>query len=373
MKYRVFILCSGLGRINRGFESFSDECFRALSQFPTLDVHLFQGGGKREKHRRIVWNMHRNSFIAKLIGKFAMRDSYFVEQVSFGISILPVIILNRPHVIYLSDATLANFLWHAKRLLKFKAKIILSNGAPFSPPYPHHDVLQQVVPFEFEIGRNSDSASDNQVLLPYGFNFTSPPCPTSKEQLRNQLKLPGDRILLLSVGAINNTHKRMGYLIEELASLNTPRPYLIILGQRDAESDSLEQIAIDRLGAEHFEFRTVPHSHVQMYYEASDIFVLPSLTEGFGRSIVEAMGSGISVLCHDAPHTRYILGEFGIYGDFTKSGILMDLLLTTISSRAFANRSSEQVLQARQRFSWETLAQEYEKFLIHSAEVSCQA
>ena len=34
---KVFLICSGLGRVNRGFESFTQECFDALSQAPELE------------------------------------------------------------------------------------------------------------------------------------------------------------------------------------------------------------------------------------------------------------------------------------------------------------------------------------------------
>ena len=65
---RVFIVCSGLGRITRGFESFMQECFETLKEEPDLDVTLYKGGGHsapreypnlelaaRRKARRVGW------------------------------------------------------------------------------------------------------------------------------------------------------------------------------------------------------------------------------------------------------------------------------------------------------------------------------
>jgi 1,2-diacylglycerol 3-alpha-glucosyltransferase len=42
---KVFLICSGLGRIDRGFKSFTQECFDALFGEPGLEVTLFKGGG----------------------------------------------------------------------------------------------------------------------------------------------------------------------------------------------------------------------------------------------------------------------------------------------------------------------------------------
>ena len=49
MKTKVFLVCSGLGKINRGFESFTQECFVALSSVTKLEVTLFKGGGTSNK------------------------------------------------------------------------------------------------------------------------------------------------------------------------------------------------------------------------------------------------------------------------------------------------------------------------------------
>ena len=40
---KVFLVCPTLGRINRGIESFTRECFDSLSKVSSLDVTLFKG------------------------------------------------------------------------------------------------------------------------------------------------------------------------------------------------------------------------------------------------------------------------------------------------------------------------------------------
>jgi hypothetical protein len=49
----------------------------------------------------------------------------------------------------------------------------------------------------------------------------------------------------------------MDYLIEEVARLSKPRPYLLLLGQQEAESSEIIQRGKQLLGTENFQLRTV--------------------------------------------------------------------------------------------------------------------
>ncbi|MFM6225481.1 MAG: glycosyl transferase, partial [Dolichospermum sp.] len=72
--YKVFLICSGLGNVNRGFESFTQECFNALSQVPELDIILFKGGGESKKRQIVLWNFPRHSWLGINLGKFFKKD-----------------------------------------------------------------------------------------------------------------------------------------------------------------------------------------------------------------------------------------------------------------------------------------------------------
>ena len=43
---KIFLLSAGLGNIQRGYESFTKECFGVLSKCKKIDVILFKGAGK---------------------------------------------------------------------------------------------------------------------------------------------------------------------------------------------------------------------------------------------------------------------------------------------------------------------------------------
>ncbi|MCL6750043.1 hypothetical protein KBT16_03245, partial [Nostoc sp. CCCryo 231-06] len=103
MKLKVFLICTGLGHIMRGYESFAEQAFQELSKEPSLDIILFKGGGKAKAKEIPLWNLPRHTITACRIAKYTKSSAYFVEQISFLFSLIPHIQTEKPDVIYFSD------------------------------------------------------------------------------------------------------------------------------------------------------------------------------------------------------------------------------------------------------------------------------
>ncbi|RYX87470.1 glycosyl transferase, partial [bacterium] len=99
----VFLVCTGLGHINRGYESFTRECFDALKDTNQFNLYLIKGGGKSIGNEIVLPNLPRRNKIAKYLSKLLSIDAYTVEQVTLCIAMLPLIIKKKPAVIYYSD------------------------------------------------------------------------------------------------------------------------------------------------------------------------------------------------------------------------------------------------------------------------------
>jgi alpha-1,3-rhamnosyl/mannosyltransferase len=53
----------------------------------------------------------------------------------------------------------------------------------------------------------------------------------------------------------------------------------------------------------------VPEAQLRALYAGADLFCLPSLHEGFGLTVLEAMVQGTAVVCSDLPALREVAGE----------------------------------------------------------------
>jgi glycosyltransferase involved in cell wall biosynthesis len=190
---------------------------------------------------------------------------------------------------------------------------------------------------------------------------------TERSNLRARLGIPADRRIVLSVGAINR-QKRMEYLIEEVASMPEPRPYLLLAGQEEAETPAIRRIAQERLGAEGHDIRTVPPAAMADHYRASDVFVLASLWESFGRALVEAQSHGLPCLAHDYPVMSWVLGDEGDTADLREAGSAAGWLdgLTAADFSDEARRRRHR--SAYERFSWTMLADRYAEMLRAAAQ-----
>lgn len=365
---KVFIICSGLGKVNRGFESFTQECFEALSQSPELDITLFKGGGKSADRQISLWNFPRDSWPGIQLGKLTGRGAYFVEQLSFTCSLLFHIMRQQPDVIYFSDGTIGNILWHWRKRTGQQYKLLFSNGGPLSPPFDRCDRVQQVTPTHLQTALQAGEPIERHILVPYGIKMNPQLkvlSTSEKADLRYQLGLPDDLPIVLSVAAINKSHKRMDYLIREVAQLPQPRPYLLMLGQIESESAEIMELANQLLERDQFQIKTVASHQIPDYYQVADAFVLASLGEGFGRVFLEAMAYGLPCLAHDYEVTRFVLMSENYLGDFTVPGNLACLVQQALAEGSANVKRNCRHQIAYKNFSWENLRPAYIKLISH--------
>ncbi len=368
---KVFILCSGLGYIKRGLESFAQECFEALSQDSSLDVTLFKGAGKSSKKELVIWNLPYTSQItlelSKLFKETNRKDPYFLQQLTFFVSLLPYIHLKEPNVIFFNETTVGTLLWHWRRLTKQSYKLLFNNGGPCKPTiFYRWDHVRQVAPTHFKAALEAGVPAEKQSLVLDGIYMSSELeilTAIEREALRHRLGLPEKRPLILSVAAINKSHKRMDYLIREIASLPEPRPYLLLLGQESAESPEIFQLGNELLGANHFQIRTVAQKEVADYYKIADVFVLASLREGLPRVILEAMSYGLPCLMHDYDIARFAIGNEGYFSNFELTGSLASLVPQALGESHDISKRCLRHCAVYERYSWDKLRSDYVKLI----------
>jgi glycosyltransferase involved in cell wall biosynthesis len=170
---------------------------------------------------------------------------------------------------------------------------------------------------------------------------------------------------LLYAGNIK-PHKNIARTIEAFSVLKTElkeNPLwknlkLVIIGDELSKHQFLRRTVI-RSGVQHDVrfFGFVPYETLKVFYKSAQIFVFPSLYEGFGLAPLEAMANGTPVLTSNVSSLPEVLGEAALLVNpenvFEISKGLKHLLFD-------ANLRSELVakgLEQSQKYSWKKSAE----------------
>jgi glycosyltransferase-like protein len=126
-----------------------------------------------------------------------------------------------------------------------------------------------------------------------------------------------DRFLFLTVGGLE-PRKGSDHLVRALAAVRPTvdrPPVLAVVGghsfqdhsaYRQAVLDSLPGLGLE-LGVDVVVLGTVSDDDLAAWYHAADAFVFPSVNEGFGLVVLEAMAAGLPVVATDIPVFREYL------------------------------------------------------------------
>jgi 1,2-diacylglycerol 3-alpha-glucosyltransferase len=359
---RVLFACTGLGRERRGFETFTRDCARALAGEPSLAIDVAAGG--RDGHvagERVIANLPRASRAARWLGTAIGRDPYFIEQGSFSLGLLPTLASRPPALVYFADLNLGNALWHWRARTGARWRLLFYNGGNTTMPFTRCDHVQLLTPAAMEDAVARGERADHLTLLPHGVTLPEPFTPVdaaARRAARAALALPLDDEILLSVGQLDRRTKRTHLLIEAVAALPTPRPYLLLVGADGPDGEAVRALARARLG-EHWTWRGVARDRMPLVYAAADRSALLSHGEGFGLAYVEALGAGLPLLAHDDATTRYVVGDAGLrrpIGTVDDARAGLDALRAQPTDAASARARHEAM---RTRFAWDVLRPQY--------------
>ena len=180
--------------------------------------------------------------------------------------------------------------------------------------------------------------------------------PTPEAELRARLDL-GPAPIVLSPSA-KRPHKNLGRLVEALALVRaTPAPVLVVPGYHTPFEAELEERARAAGVAERLRFTGwIDDAGLEGLYSAAACVAFPSLSEGFGLPVLEAMRRGIPVACSDIPVLREVAGDAAeLFDPHDPAAIAAGL------NRVLGDEARRAELVARgtaqvARFSWEATA-----------------
>ena len=102
----------------------------------------------------------------------------------------------------------------------------------------------------------------------------------------------------------------------------------------------------------------VPHHQMPLIYQAADLFVFPSLYEGFGLPILESMACGTPVVSSNAASLPEIVGTAGVLVDPHDVNEMAGAMYRVLSDKSLAQDLIKKGLKQSKRFSWVQTAKE---------------
>lgn len=324
---KIALLCSGLGRIRRGHEVFARGLFDLLAD--TVDITLFKGGGEASAREVVVDNLPRNAACLEHVHVAASpkwaaaareeeRDR--IEAKTFGYAALKPLLEGGFDIVHCLEREVCNTVHDHRHLFRRTPQVVFSNGGAIpARDLPRCDFVQ-------EHTEHNLAFSDRRkaFMIPHGVDLKRfRPGVATDFRLRHGI--PADAFVVISVGTIGRTHKRMDHVVEEVARVDGA--HLVVVGQESPETPAVKALG-ERLMAGRIVFETLPHDALPEAYAAADAFVLGSLFETFGIVYIEAMAMGLPVICTDHVNQRSIVKE-GLFVDMKRPGALAAALSGT--------------------------------------------
>jgi glycosyltransferase involved in cell wall biosynthesis len=136
-----------------------------------------------------------------------------------------------------------------------------------------------------------------------------------------------------------------------LAATGAPHS-LVLSGTMGWGSDELLR-EIDLPGPGHV-IRTgeLRSADLDAVFRAASVFVYPSIYEGFGLPVLEAMVRGIPTVCSNTSSLPEVVGDAAITVDPKSVSEMSEALAHLVSDHALAEKLSEKALARAERFSW---------------------
>jgi len=190
-----------------------------------------------------------------------------------------------------------------------------------------------------------------------------------KEEIRKKYDLPGKFALYVGDVTWNKNLPRIAKAIKK------SKMQLVVVGKAVTDENfdrsnawNKDLALVQNLIKENINIKTlgfVSEEDLVILYNLADVFVMPSLYEGFGLPILEAMACGCPVLTSKEGSLEEVAGEAAYYVNPNSEDDITNALELMKKDEKLRTKLSEKGLKQAKKFSWEQAARDtikaYEK------------
>lgn len=193
-------------------------------------------------------------------------------------------------------------------------------------------------------------------------SFQNPVQPYQLEEMRR--KLPEQFILFPANMWPHKNHINLirGFSIAK-EKYDLPL-HLVFTGAKERETQQIEQFIEEKNLREYVEYLGyLPQEDMRYVFRCANMLAFPSLFEGFGIPLVEAMASEIPIICSTSSCVPEIAGDAAVLFDGNNPEEIADAIYRVYSDRDLRDHLVEAGKKRRSLFSWEQCAKDTVKYL----------
>jgi glycosyltransferase involved in cell wall biosynthesis len=192
------------------------------------------------------------------------------------------------------------------------------------------------------------------------------------QSVLSRYRVEGDYILYTGIYKPRKNHGALLRAFRELLKSGCQATLVIAgpVGEGEAELCRLaEQLGIAKyMVVAGF----IPDSDLPALYSGARVYACPSLYEGFGFTVLEAMACGVPVVCSARTSLPEIAGDAALYADPQNPGEFAEALACAFSNAELREQLIEKGHRNCSRFQWETAAQDILAAYHHAAGVAVE-
>lgn len=168
-----------------------------------------------------------------------------------------------------------------------------------------------------------------------------------------------DKPFILFVGSIH-PRRNVQRVIESFVQLKVEKKIdhqLVLIGLKQQLDPSISHLIHERnIDQSISMLGFVPDEDLVKFYNLADIFIYPSLYEGFGLPVLEAMACGTPVITSNTSSLPEVAGDAAVLIDPSNQSQMVDAIQNIVENRAWAEELKERGLERCKKFSWKSAA-----------------
>jgi glycosyltransferase involved in cell wall biosynthesis len=180
---------------------------------------------------------------------------------------------------------------------------------------------------------------------------------TPEESIREREHLVGKgNVMVLTVGVIQTRKNTLTAL--RAMEILPPRFQLVLAGGDGHGSEAVhDYIRRQGLSSRVLLLGHVPADSLPVLYQAADVFLFPSLEEGFGLPVLEALANGLPVVAARSSSLPEVAGDAALYVDPSNPRDIAEKVLQVVEDSGRREKLIGKGLARAPEFSWRRTAE----------------